>query len=309
MQDSQEMQDRHEALSLRLERSESRLERSEKRFRVLGGLALTVPVGCLLLSTLTPATAQQTGSGLSLASRVGALETSVAGLQTQLNNIQLTPGPQGPAGPVGPAGPAGATGATGPAGADGATGATGAQGPQGTQGQAGPGFTPDKIAILDRMSLSGPELTISGVNVRIVDGSGSTQQTNSGLGNLTIGYNQARSTGNIRTGSHNLILGDANNYSSVGGLVAGYYNTISGAYASVSGGHQNTASAHYSSVSGGLGNTTDDFYASVSGGRKNTASGYGSSVSGGSENTASGEYSSVSGGYRNTASGTYSYAP
>ena len=143
------------------------------------------------------------------------------------------------------------------------------------------------------MSLSGTELTISGVNVRIVDGSGSTNST-SGLGNLTIGYNQARGFGDTRTGSHNLILGDFSNYSSYGGLVAGIFNSISAPYASVSGGQYSTASGYASSVSGG---------------GRNTASGYASSVSGGQYNTGSGQSSSVSGGYYNTASGTYSYAP
>ena len=49
-----------------------------------------------------------------------------------------------------------------------------------------------------------------------------------------------------------LIVGDDNGYSSVGGIVAGYGNLISGLYASASGGFGNTASGSFSSVSGGF---------------------------------------------------------
>src|SRR5437773_848495 len=74
-----------------------------------------------------------------------------------------------------------------------------------------------------------------------------------GLGNLIVGYNASRVPPgygtDVRTGSHNLILGDANNYSSFGGLVAGQLNTITAPYASVSGGNVNTASNFFASVS------------------------------------------------------------
>ena len=111
-------------------------------------------------------------------------------------------------------------------------------------------------------------LSITGVNVQIVSGSGYTDDgtrgeipnvtTLTGLGNLIIGYNASGNTlgaGDVRTGSHNLILGDQNNYSSFGGLVAGIDNASTNIYASVSGGYGNTASGQYASVSGG-GNLT-----------------------------------------------------
>ena len=148
-------------------------------------------------------------------------------------------------------------------------------------------------------------VTIARANVQIVDGTGATGST-SGLGNLVIGYNalgNSRGAGDVRTGSHNLILGDQNNYSSFGGLVAGTGNIISGQYASVSGGVNNKASGQYASVSGGDFNTASGFVASVSGGSGNKASGYIASVSGGNRNTASGDYASVSGGAFNTANG------
>ncbi|MBL4664452.1 MAG: DUF1554 domain-containing protein [Nitrospinaceae bacterium] len=84
--------------------------------------------------------------------RADALETGATDLQTQINTIELTPGPIGPqgvAGPTGSQGPAGAngvqglkgdtglTGAQGVQGVPGANGSVGAQGPQGDSGLAG----------------------------------------------------------------------------------------------------------------------------------------------------------------------------
>ena len=153
------------------------------------------------------------------------------------------------------------------------------------------------------LSVSGTELTLAGVNVHIVSGSGSTSdgtanqygepisgKSLSGLGNLIIGYNATGyhlGSGDARTGSHNLILGDKNNYSSFGGLIAGQENTISGFYASVSGGQGNTPSGRFASVSGGQTNIVRGSYASVSGGANGTARGQYSSVNGGEHNTAS----------------------
>lgn len=129
------------------------------------------------------------------------------------------------------------------------------------------------------LSVSGRDLTITGVNVHIIDGTSRTNIT-SGLGNLIIGYNGSRGvdskTGNsldVRTGCHNLILGNENNYSSFGGLVVGQHNTISGPYASVSGGIFNTASNSYATVSGGLDNTASGMNASVGGGNTLTQNG------------------------------------
>lgn len=148
-------------------------------------------------------------------------------------------------------------------------------------------------------------IQFSGVNVQIVSGSGATNGTVNGFGNLIVGYNEFRGSGDVRTGSHNIIVGTRNNYSSFGGVVAGYQNTISGMYASVSGGSRSTASGSNSSISGGDGNTASGSFTSVSGGAGNSASVNSSSISGGFYNTASGHYSSVSGGYKNTASFEY----
>ena len=164
------------------------------------------------------------------------------------------------------------------------------------------------------------EIEISGANLLVNSGVGQTDAAVNGLGNIIIGYDEA-TIGDTKTGSHNLVVGPNHNYSSYGGIVVGWDNSITGPYSSVTGGSINVASGESSSVSGGSYNTASFTYSSVSGGNSNTASGEFSSVSGGSnnkaegirsyvsggnQNTASGQNSSVSGGYANTASGNSS---
>ena len=151
------------------------------------------------------------------------------------------------------------------------------------------------------------EVVITGANLRIVNGLGSTG-TRNGLGNLIVGYNELRddmASPDVRTGSHNIVVGSENNFSRFGGLVVGSVNDLLGEFASVSGGTFNTASGVGSSVSGGAANTASGIGSSVSGGIRNTASGPRASVSGGNLNTASGINSSVSGGDQNMASGNF----
>jgi len=161
-------------------------------------------------------------------------------------------------------------------------------------------------AKLDGLTRSGTDFVITNANLYIQSGSGATSGVVNGKGNLIIGYNELRDVENNRDGSHNLIVGDYQNYSSYGGIVAGRYSTISGIYSSVTGGAGNTASGNFSSVSGGYQNTASGYSSSVSGGVLNTASALGSSVSGGEGNTAGGgvdggSYSSVSGGHNRSA--------
>jgi hypothetical protein len=95
-------------------------------------------------------------------------------------------------------------------------------------------------------------LTFTKMNVQIVNGSSTTDGAVTGNGNLIIGYNETgNSRGDDRSGSHMLIAGSKNSYSSFGGIVVGSNNTTSGNYSSVSGGSNSSASGNYSSVSGG----------------------------------------------------------
>jgi hypothetical protein len=156
-----------------------------------------------------------------------------------------------------------------------------------------------------------PTVQFSGANVQVVNGAGRTASTN-GEGNLVIGYdentgvergiafNKGTPLAGKQTGSHNLILGYEQEFTSYSGLVAGYTNTTTAPFGSVTGGG-NTASNNFASVSGGVFNTASGVEASVSGGGENTASAQDASISGGRLGTASGAYTSVSGGKSNTA--------
>lgn len=124
-----------------------------------------------------------------------------------------------------------------------------------------------------------PTIQFSGVNVQVVNGTGETYTTN-GEGNLVIGYDE-NSGKHSQTGSHNLILGFEQTFTSFGGIVGGYDNTITGPYASVTGGSANIASEDYASVDGGYKNTASGEYALIGGGRENKASGNFSALLGG----------------------------
>lgn len=142
-----------------------------------------------------------------------------------------------------------------------------------------------------------PTIRFSGVNVQIVNGEGKTEITN-GEGNLVIGYDEMIGTP-PQTGSHNLVIGTENTYTSYGGLVAGWGNGITAPYASVSGGNYNTATGFAASVTGGFLNNA--------GGRDGTPN-LMASVSGGYGNEAEGAYSAILGGHGvklNTEFGIY----
>ncbi len=161
-------------------------------------------------------------------------------------------------------------------------------------------------ALLAPVSRIGTDFIFTAVNVHVRSGSGSTNAAPNGLGNLVVGYNELRDESQVRTGSHNLVVGSFHNYSSYGGLVAGEDNTISGPFASVSGGASNVASRDHASVSGGFVNWASAPGATVSGGSANRASGDYASVGGGQQNTANAPFASVSGGVFNLASGGHS---
>src|SRR4029434_10807401 len=114
--------------------------------------------------------------------------------------------------------------------------------PSGTPVDAQQGGLPARVAALEdklaavTFDATANELVITGANLRIVNGLGSTDTTN-GLGNLIVGYNEPREFGpDVHTGSHNVIVGRRHHFSSFGGLVVGDNNTISGNFATVSGG-------------------------------------------------------------------------
>jgi hypothetical protein len=211
------------------------------------------------------------------------------------------------------------------------------------------------IALKDALSvetLNGVRtVRFTGVNLQIVNGTNNTEIVN-GSGNLIVGYDEANTNTRIvcslavdangnsltneanclaaggtvavrqKTGSHNLVMGSQNSYSSAGGIVAGSGNFITALYASNLGGTGNFAGGRFAvNVAGtgnhpsgstaatlaGSNNTASGPNASVSGGSSNVASSTGTTVSGGSHNAASGPQSNVTGGISNESSGPFSH--
>lgn len=160
-----------------------------------------------------------------------------------------------------------------------------------------------------------PTVQFSGVNLQLLNGAGQTASTN-GSGNLVLGYDQ---TPGAQTGSHNLVLGTGQSFTSYADLLGGETNVAKGAFEAVFG-HSNSASGADSSITGGWSNKVNANYSSISGGSHNTATSRAASVSGGcgnlagtgtvsvpalcSDNTNYANYfTSVSGGMGNQASG------
>jgi uncharacterized coiled-coil protein SlyX len=155
----------------------------------------------------------------------------------------------------------------------------------------------------------GPLIIITGANLQIVNGQdqGGTETIN-GLGNLIIGYDEENSVNNTnfqycsdgqfknqeicesngaswsnshKSGSHNIVLGSENSYSSFGGLVAGKRNFITNEYASVLSGFGNAASGPQSGVLGGGLNEASSERSTISGGSQNLAGQFDTSIGGG----------------------------
>jgi len=145
-------------------------------------------------------------------------------------------------------------------------------------------------------------LLLTGCNLQIVNGTGSTIGVNS-LGNVIIGY----SPGPPPLGSHNLIVGDGHDVTSHSGIVSGFNNGLHSPRSVVGGGQGNSADAEDSFVAGGRDNTTLGVSSFVGGGQDNMTIGSSSFAGGGEANTASGIASFVGGGNLNNASGFPSF--
>jgi hypothetical protein len=202
------------------------------------------------------------------------------------------------------------------------------------------GLTPEQLEILGFLHLVELDdgqgnvlktIEIRGVNVRIVNGLGATngaphapfdpaQAVTNGLGNLILGYAEGDGQ-RLRTGSHNLVLGQLNQWSSWGGMVGGSNNRLQGPLAgvvggadgfasglgcAVVGGWMNQAAGQYSGVVGGARGSALGDFATITGGFRAQALGVGSSVAGGSINRASGDFATVAGGLGNQAEGANS---
>ncbi len=182
-------------------------------------------------------------------------------------------------------------------------------------------------ALLAGVTLVGDTLVIEGLNLQIVDGTGSTDSdervecrrdrdcaagalcsdhgrcvSGNGAGNLIIGYNEA-DRDDRKIGSHNLVIGPGHSYSGTGGIVAGRDNHVSGSSCSLLGGSGNLAGGVNTTISGGHLNRSHGFASAVLGGASNRAHGDRSAIAGGRHNESSAEASVVTGGMSNIAAG------
>ena len=208
--------------------------------------------------------------------------------------------------------------------------------------QEGGVLTPEQAEILGHLSLvdlpidevgnTARTIRMTGVNLQVVNGLGVTwgngaarnnfmaEQNDftlhrvNGAGNIIIGYQELRGNDgdedtedlNLRTGSHNLVVGSQNNYNFWGSQVVGNRNTVAGIFSTVSGGTHNVADGEGSTVSGGIANYALGTSTTVAGGEFNDAVENGATVGGGLVNTASGYASVAGGGEYNIASGEVS---
>jgi hypothetical protein len=159
------------------------------------------------------------------------------------DSFHLTIGAVGPEGPEGPKGDTGPQGLPGPVG------------PEGPAGPPGPDVTA-QIAALQRLvaelgervaalegklayvTVRGRDMVISGANLYVNSGAQATDAAVNGLGNVVIGYNEPRGVGDVRTGSHNLVVGRGNSYASYGGIVGGLGSTVSTPFSTALAGDQ-----------------------------------------------------------------------
>jgi hypothetical protein len=161
------------------------------------------------------------------------------------------------------------------------------------------------------VTVEGSDMFITGANLHIRNGLEATNGNPAdprasspaatlvnGLGNLIVGYNAPGgiSGETSRQGSHNLVIGDFNYYSSFGGIVAGRDNVTLAPYASTLGGRSNRAEAVFSAVVGGAFNVTDGNTTAVLGGNANRASDIDATVCGGNANWANARFAVVGGG-------------
>ncbi|MCP4921941.1 MAG: hypothetical protein GY913_33995 [Proteobacteria bacterium] len=181
------------------------------------------------------------------------------------------------------------------------------------------------VDLLDYLTVdtTAGSVVFDSANVYIQSGSGTSDGTVNGLGNLIVGYDEDDGS-DTKTGSHNLVMGVYQGYSSYGGLVHGHNNELtgedcaavgtldslcSGEVSAVFGGEGHEAGGTGTAILGGYYNTADNNYNVVAGGTTNAAEAWAGAVFGGYQNDATGEWISdpvVVGGRANEASHTRS---
>lgn len=162
------------------------------------------------------------------------------------------------------------------------------------------------VPVAERSSFGQDTWNLSGLNVRLDNGAGTTYGASNGLGNLILGYNESEGghrdaegnfmDGEVRVGSHNLVVGAGHTYGSNGSLLGGYNNSLFGQGSAILSGQASLATGTWSAILGGLDNRATATNTCISGGHSNTASGDRASISGGLLNISSGIATSILGG-------------
>ena len=113
----------------------------------------------------------------------------------------------------------------------------------------------DVEATVAPMSYDARSKTVSftGVNLQIRNGQGATG-ANDGTGNLIVGWNE-RDDNDVRTGSHNVIVGSFHAYEGHAGLAVGIDHALLADGAAIVGGEANTAVADGGTLVGGQDNS------------------------------------------------------
>jgi uncharacterized coiled-coil protein SlyX len=110
--------------------------------------------------------------------------------------------------------------------------------------------------------VKGPHVVFTGVNLHVRSGRNATNDggTLSGLGNLIVGYNETQSApvvydgagcDRVLTGSHNIVMGTGNFFTSYGGIVVGSNHCVTSPNSSILAGDTNEAHGLNSAILGG----------------------------------------------------------
>lgn len=293
------------ALEVESSQQAARLTAAEQTLTGLQGqVNMTTQAMSGVDARLTGVEASVTAQG----SRVGAVEMSVTGLDTRITTIEGSVTSQGSRLGAVETSVAGLTGlGTRVSDVEAGVAALGAQ-VSSVQSSTST-FGADIASVQARataletktmnMTADADNVYFTGVNLHVRNGTGSTTGMVNGKGNLVVGYDAAKATDSDKSGSHNIVLGDRNNYTSYGGFVGGDNNTISASYAVVLAADGATASGSRSVVVTGYQGEATNTTAVVIGGYSNKATGFRSVTVGGWENDANGSYSSILGGSGN----------
>jgi len=148
------------------------------------------------------------------------------------------------------------------------------------------------------------DIVFDDTNIVLRNGTGTTDGETNGKGNLVIGYNEIDDD-SARVGSHNMVLGMANSYSSFGGIIAGYDNVQRGEYSSILGGTDNLVTGSRAVIVSGQSNIASGENSVAIAGSTNEAEAQGAVTITGQSNVASGIFSTVTAGSSNDTSGLY----